>query len=129
MTLNKIHLKINQIWTQIHVGYSTPYEANLNKKQKQRVACIKKEKNAVKSQKAISPPPKKKMQKQIQKAAYSEHLIVIVDYVTIKLACVCIIHWAQETILATRNTQFGQEVALVMQTTHAQRWQYPDRVD
>ena len=33
------------------------------------------------------------------------------------------------TILATRNTQFGQEMALVKQTTHAQRWQYPDRVD
>ena len=32
-------------------------------------------------------------------------------------------------ILATRNTQFDQEVALVMQTTHAQRWQYLDRVD
>ena len=32
-------------------------------------------------------------------------------------------------ILATANTQFGQEMALVMQTTHAQRWQYPDRVD
>ena len=29
-------------------------------------------------------------------------------------------------ILATRDTQFGQELALVMQTTHAQRWQYPD---
>ena len=25
--------------------------------------------------------------------------------------------------------QFGQEMALVMQTTHAQPWQYPDRVD
>ena len=33
------------------------------------------------------------------------------------------------SILATRDTKFGQEVALVMQTTHAQRWQYPDRVD
>ena len=33
------------------------------------------------------------------------------------------------TILATANTQFGQEMALVMQTTHAQRWQYPDRVN
>ena len=33
------------------------------------------------------------------------------------------------TILATRDTQFGQEVALVMQTTHAQHWQYPGRVD
>ena len=32
-------------------------------------------------------------------------------------------------ILATRDTQFGQDVALVMQTTHAQRWQYPDSVD
>ena len=32
-------------------------------------------------------------------------------------------------ILATANTQFGQEMALVMQTTHVQRWQYPDRVD
>ena len=32
-------------------------------------------------------------------------------------------------IEATANTQFGQEMALVMQTTHAQRWQYPDRVD
>ena len=32
-------------------------------------------------------------------------------------------------ILATANTQFGQEMALVMQTTHAQHWQYPDRVD
>ena len=32
-------------------------------------------------------------------------------------------------ILATHNTQFGQEMALVMQTTHAQRWQYPDHVD
>ena len=33
-----------------------------------------------------------------------------------------------KTILATRNTQrlIGQEQALVMQTTHAQRWQYPD---
>ena len=30
------------------------------------------------------------------------------------------------SILATRDTQFGQELALVMQTTHAQRWQYPD---
>ena len=29
-------------------------------------------------------------------------------------------------IIATRDTQFGQELALVMQTTHAQRWQYPD---
>ena len=29
-------------------------------------------------------------------------------------------------ILATRDTQFGQELALVMQTTHAQRWHYPD---
>ena len=29
----------------------------------------------------------------------------------------------------TANTQFGQEMALVMQTTHAQPWQYPDRVD
>ena len=29
-------------------------------------------------------------------------------------------------ILATRDMQFGQELALVMQTTHAQRWQYPD---
>ena len=34
-----------------------------------------------------------------------------------------------QPILATANTQFGQEMALVMQTTHAQRWQYPDRVD
>ena len=33
------------------------------------------------------------------------------------------------SILAIANTQFGQEMALVMQTTHAQRWQYPDRVD
>ena len=32
-------------------------------------------------------------------------------------------------ILATANTQFDQEMALVVQTTHAQRWQYPDRVD
>ena len=32
-------------------------------------------------------------------------------------------------ILATANTQFGQEMVLVMQTTHAQRWQYPDRVN
>ena len=32
-------------------------------------------------------------------------------------------------ILATRNTQSAQELALVMQTTHAQCWQYPDRVD
>ena len=32
-------------------------------------------------------------------------------------------------ILAAANMQFGQEMALVMQTTHAQRWQYPDRVD
>ena len=32
-------------------------------------------------------------------------------------------------ILTTANMQFGQEMALVMQTTHAQRWQYPDRVD
>ena len=29
-------------------------------------------------------------------------------------------------ILATRDTQFGQELAFVMQTTHAQRWQYPN---
>ena len=28
-----------------------------------------------------------------------------------------------------RYVQFGQEVALVMQTTHAQRWQYPDLVE
>ena len=46
-------------------------------------------------------------------------------------------HWASEhsfgskarsnfPILATRDMQFGQELALVMQTTHAQRWQYPD---
>ena len=34
-----------------------------------------------------------------------------------------------QSILATANMQFGQEMALVMQTTHAQRWQYPDRVD
>ena len=34
-----------------------------------------------------------------------------------------------EAILTTRNTQFGQELALVMQTTHAQRWQYPGCVD
>ena len=27
----------------------------------------------------------------------------------------------QITILATRDTQFGKELALVMQTTHAQR--------
>ena len=32
-------------------------------------------------------------------------------------------------ILATAYTQFGQEMALVMQSTHAQRWQSPDRVD
>ena len=32
-------------------------------------------------------------------------------------------------ILATTNMQFGQEMACVMQTTHVQRWQYPDRVD
>ena len=32
----------------------------------------------------------------------------------------------KNSILATRDTQFGQELALVMQTTHAQRWQYPD---
>ena len=32
-------------------------------------------------------------------------------------------------ILATANMQFGQEMTLVMQTTHAQRWQYPNRVD
>ena len=32
----------------------------------------------------------------------------------------------EKRILATRYTQFGQELALVMQTTHAQRWQYPD---
>ena len=25
--------------------------------------------------------------------------------------------------------QFGQEMAIVMQTTHAQRFRYPDRVD
>ena len=31
-----------------------------------------------------------------------------------------------KAILATRDTQVGQELALVMQTTHAQRWQYPD---
>ena len=28
-----------------------------------------------------------------------------------------------------RKYAIGQEMALVMQTTHAQRWQYPDRVD
>ena len=43
-------------------------------------------------------------------------------------------NWAQPClapvrILATANTQFGQEMALVMQTMHTQRWQYPDRVD
>ena len=27
------------------------------------------------------------------------------------------------------DTQFGQEMGLVMQTTHAQRWQLPDRVE
>ena len=32
-------------------------------------------------------------------------------------------------ILATRDTQFGQELALVMQTMHAQRWHYPGCVD
>ena len=32
-------------------------------------------------------------------------------------------------ILAIANTQFDQEMALVVQTMHAQRWQYPDRVD
>ena len=46
---------------------------------------------------------------------------------------VCMTHIQQSypasLILATANTQFGQEMALVMQTTHAQRWQYPDRVD
>ena len=31
-----------------------------------------------------------------------------------------------KTILATGYTQFAQELALVMQTTHAQRRQYPD---
>ena len=31
--------------------------------------------------------------------------------------------------LATTNMQFGQEMALVIQTMHAQHWQYPDRVD
>ena len=36
------------------------------------------------------------------------------------------IHRIMHTILATRDTQFGHELALVMQTTHAQRWQYPD---
>ena len=35
---------------------------------------------------------------------------------------------ALHAILATANTQFGREMALVMQTAHAQRWQYPDRV-
>ena len=38
--------------------------------------------------------------------------------------------WIYEReIEATANTQFGQEMVLVMQTTQAQRWQYPDRVD
>ena len=36
---------------------------------------------------------------------------------------------AIEVILAIANTQFGQEMALVMPTTHAQRWQYPNCVD
>ena len=31
-------------------------------------------------------------------------------------------------ILATRDTQFGQEVALVMQTTHAQRMRSADSI-
>ena len=34
--------------------------------------------------------------------------------------------WSKWSILATRDTQFGQQLALVMQTTHAQHWQYPD---
>ena len=39
-------------------------------------------------------------------------------------------HWRYNCIiLATANTQFGQEMSLVKETTHAQRWQYPDRVD
>ena len=36
---------------------------------------------------------------------------------------------SSKSILATANTQFGQEMALVMHTTHAQHWQYPDSVD
>ena len=32
------------------------------------------------------------------------------------------------SILATRDTQFGQEVALVMQTTHAQRMRSADSI-
>ena len=32
------------------------------------------------------------------------------------------------TILATRDTQFGQELALVMQTTHAQRMRSADSI-
>ena len=48
-TLTKIHnIKINYIWTQI--SYCSPYEAHLKKS---RIAFVKKEKNAVKSQKVI----------------------------------------------------------------------------
>ena len=36
---------------------------------------------------------------------------------------------AIEAILTIANMQFGQEMVLVMQTMHAQRWQYLDRVD
>ena len=34
----------------------------------------------------------------------------------------------QTIILATRDTQFGQELALVMQTTHAQRMRSADSI-
>ena len=36
--------------------------------------------------------------------------------------------FAPVRILTITNMQFGQEMALVMQTMHAQRWQYPNRV-
>ena len=50
-TLTKIRrIKMNHIWTQ--KGYSSPHEAHLKKKN-QRVAIVKKEKNAVKLQKVI----------------------------------------------------------------------------
>ena len=37
--------------------------------------------------------------------------------------------WFILEIFTIANTQFGQEMALVMQTMHAQCWQYPDHVD
>ena len=60
---------------------------------------------------------------------FGEHISCII--ITIGVVCyspLCVREWivnnAKETlcrILATANTQFGQEMALVMQTTHAQR--------